>query len=134
MAKRDAEMTVGFHILQNHPSGTAFTKLRQEVLGGLVVWELDIGGHCKPSVDEPLTSGPTCAERPTTRLVLSESGEAKRRSSIGFRRKALNGATYFEIDDVSDPAETRGLITNGIRSLPPVTLGRGKNRSFIDTW
>jgi hypothetical protein len=22
--------------------------LRQEVLGGLVVWELDIGGHCRP--------------------------------------------------------------------------------------
>jgi hypothetical protein len=24
--------------------------LRQEVLGGLVVWELDIGGHCKPAL------------------------------------------------------------------------------------
>jgi acetyl-CoA carboxylase carboxyltransferase component len=48
--------------------------------------------------------------------------------------KALNVATYFEIDDVIDPAETRGLITNGIRSLPPVPFGRGKKRSFIDTW
>ena len=45
MAKRDAVVTVGFQILQNHPSGTAITKLRQEVLGGLVVWELEIGGH-----------------------------------------------------------------------------------------
>lgn len=48
MAKRDAVVTVGFQILQNHPSRTAITKLRQEVLGGLVVWELDIGGHCRP--------------------------------------------------------------------------------------
>jgi hypothetical protein len=29
--------------------------LRQEVLGGFVVWELNIGGHCKPFVDKPLT-------------------------------------------------------------------------------
>jgi hypothetical protein len=50
MAKGDAEMAVRFHILQNHPSGTAFTELLQEVLGGLVVWELDIGGHCKPAL------------------------------------------------------------------------------------
>src|ERR1039458_4442682 len=55
MAKRDAVVTVGFQILQNHPSGTAITKLLQEVLGGLVVWELDFGGHCKPSVDNPVT-------------------------------------------------------------------------------
>ena len=48
--------------------------------------------------------------------------------------KALSVATYFEIDDVIDPTETRALIVNGIRSIPPVPLKRGKNRSFIDTW
>ena len=48
--------------------------------------------------------------------------------------KALNVATYFEIDDVIDPAETRGLISNGIRGVPPVPLGPGKRRSYIDTW
>ncbi len=48
--------------------------------------------------------------------------------------KALNVATYFEIDDVIDPAETRGLISNGIRCVPPVPSGRGKRRSYIDTW
>jgi acetyl-CoA carboxylase carboxyltransferase component len=47
--------------------------------------------------------------------------------------KALNVATYFEIDDVIDPAETRRLIVNGIRSVPPPP-GHGKRRSFIDTW
>ena len=57
-----------------------------------------------------------------TRLVLSERGGVKRGSSIGFRRKAFNVATYFEIEDVIDPAETRGLITNGIRSLASVIL------------
>jgi acetyl-CoA carboxylase carboxyltransferase component len=50
------------------------------------------------------------------------------------RGKALNVATYFEIDDVIDPSETRGQIINGIRSLPPVPFDRGKIRSFIDTW
>jgi acetyl-CoA carboxylase carboxyltransferase component len=48
--------------------------------------------------------------------------------------KALNVATYFEIDDVIDPAETRRLIVNGIRSVPPVPPVQGKRRSFIDTW
>jgi acetyl-CoA carboxylase carboxyltransferase component len=48
--------------------------------------------------------------------------------------KALNVATYFEVDDVIDPAETRGLISNGIRSVPPGPVGREKKRSFIDTW
>jgi acetyl-CoA carboxylase carboxyltransferase component len=48
--------------------------------------------------------------------------------------KALNVATYFEIDDVIDPAETRGLIANGLRSLPPVPPDRAQKRAFIDTW
>ena len=48
--------------------------------------------------------------------------------------KALNVATYFEIDDVIDPAETRGLIANGLRSLPPVPADRGQRRAFVDTW
>jgi acetyl-CoA carboxylase carboxyltransferase component len=48
--------------------------------------------------------------------------------------KALNVATYFEIDDVIDPAETRRLISNGLRGLPPAPPGQGKKRSFIDTW
>jgi acetyl-CoA carboxylase carboxyltransferase component len=48
--------------------------------------------------------------------------------------KALNVATYFEIDDVIDPAETRRLIANGMRSLPPAPLAQGERRAFIDTW
>ncbi|MGP0028900.1 MAG: carboxyl transferase domain-containing protein [Acidimicrobiales bacterium] len=50
------------------------------------------------------------------------------------RGKALNVATYSEIDDVIDPAETRGLITNSLRNTPPMPLSRNTKRSFIDTW
>ena len=47
--------------------------------------------------------------------------------------KALNAAALFEIDDVIDPAETRGLIAatltaaTGRADLPPP-------RRFVDTW
>jgi acetyl-CoA carboxylase carboxyltransferase component len=49
--------------------------------------------------------------------------------------KALNTATYFEIDDVIDPAESRAWITaalrmgGGPRERPP-----GKRRPCVDTW
>ena len=47
--------------------------------------------------------------------------------------KALNAAQIFEIDDVIDPAETRGLIAATLAAagargeLPPL-------RRFVDTW
>ena len=34
--------------------------------------------------------------------------------------EALNMAAHFEIDDVIDPADTRALIVNTLRSAPPV--------------
>jgi acetyl-CoA carboxylase carboxyltransferase component len=47
--------------------------------------------------------------------------------------KALNAATLFELDDVIDPAETRGLIAATLaaaeRSSPPTDGHR-----FVDTW
>ena len=47
--------------------------------------------------------------------------------------KALNAAALFEIDDVIDPAETRGLIaatlaTAAAHAPPP------NGRRFVDTW
>jgi methylmalonyl-CoA carboxyltransferase large subunit len=47
--------------------------------------------------------------------------------------KALNAAVLFEIDDVIDPAETRGLITATLAAAasherPP------SGRRFVDTW
>ena len=48
--------------------------------------------------------------------------------------KALNTATYFEIDDVIDPMESRRRIVNALRAAPPVPHRDGKKRPFIDTW
>jgi acetyl-CoA carboxylase carboxyltransferase component len=47
--------------------------------------------------------------------------------------KALNAAVLFEIDDVIDPADTRGLIAatlvaNASREQPP------RGQRFVDTW
>jgi acetyl-CoA carboxylase carboxyltransferase component len=47
--------------------------------------------------------------------------------------KALNAATLFEIDDVIDPAETRGLIASTLRAAAqPAEPTRGHR--FVDTW
>jgi len=48
--------------------------------------------------------------------------------------KALNMATHFEIDDVIDPAESRALIVNTLRSVPQPERRRSKKRPSIDTW
>jgi acetyl-CoA carboxylase carboxyltransferase component len=48
--------------------------------------------------------------------------------------KALNTASYFEIDDVIDPAETRRWISAILTSAPPAPLRAGKKRPNIDTW
>ena len=46
--------------------------------------------------------------------------------------KALNAATLFELDDVIDPAETRGAITATLRAAGPAP-DRPPHR-FVDTW
>lgn len=49
--------------------------------------------------------------------------------------KSVNVASYFEIDNVIDPAETRFWLSQGLKSIPPsnrsalVTPGK-----FLDTW
>ena len=44
--------------------------------------------------------------------------------------RAVNAAALFELDDVIDPAETRGLIA-GTLAAAPVAESRGR---FVDTW
>jgi hypothetical protein len=49
----------------------------------------------------------------------------------GDQPEALNAATIFELDDVVDPAQTRGLIGSTLAAAaPPAGPGRG----FVDTW
>ena len=46
--------------------------------------------------------------------------------------RALNAAQIFEIDDVIDPAETRGLIARTLAAAGPVDARHGHR--FVDTW
>ncbi|MGD9704701.1 MAG: carboxyl transferase domain-containing protein [Acidimicrobiia bacterium] len=48
--------------------------------------------------------------------------------------KALSSASYFEIDDVIDPADSRFWISRALRSVPPAPPRTGKKRPSIDTW
>ena len=48
--------------------------------------------------------------------------------------RAVNGAQYFGIDDVIDPAESRSWIVAGMRSLPPEVPSEQPRRSYIDAW
>jgi acetyl/propionyl-CoA carboxylase alpha subunit/acetyl-CoA carboxylase carboxyltransferase component len=48
--------------------------------------------------------------------------------------KALNMASYMEIDEVIDPLETRHWLMQGLRSIPASIPKEGKRHPFIDTW
>jgi acetyl-CoA carboxylase carboxyltransferase component len=48
--------------------------------------------------------------------------------------KAVNTATYVEIDDVIDPADSRRWITTALDAAPPPPARTGKKRPNIDTW
>ncbi len=48
--------------------------------------------------------------------------------------KALNMASFLEIDGVIDPLETRHWVMRGLKSVPPQKPDAPKGRSFIDTW
>jgi acetyl-CoA carboxylase carboxyltransferase component len=47
--------------------------------------------------------------------------------------KAINMASYMEIDSVIDPAETRKWIMRGLKSAGDYTA-RDSGQSFIDAW
>lgn len=48
--------------------------------------------------------------------------------------KALNMASYMEIDAVIDPLDTRKWILRGLKSTPQSSDQTRKKHSFIDTW
>ncbi len=49
------------------------------------------------------------------------------------RGKAINVASYLEIDSVIDPADTRQWIMQGFRSVP-VERTSGEGHAFVDPW
>lgn len=48
--------------------------------------------------------------------------------------RAVSVASYFEIDDVIDPADTRHWLSTLLKSVPAPRPGDPKRRSNIDTW
>ncbi|WP_395506098.1 carboxyl transferase domain-containing protein [Ectopseudomonas hydrolytica] len=48
--------------------------------------------------------------------------------------KALNMASYLEIDAVIDPADSRAWLLRGLNAAPRPPRRDGKKRPFIDTW
>ena len=48
--------------------------------------------------------------------------------------KAINSASYFEIDDVIDPADSRRWIVAALDAAPKPPARTGKKRPNIDTW
>lgn len=48
--------------------------------------------------------------------------------------KALNMASYLEIDAVIDPADSRAWLLRGLAAVPRPPRRDGKKRPFIDTW
>ena len=48
--------------------------------------------------------------------------------------KAVSFASYFEIDDVIDPAASRRWLVRGLESVPPPAPRSGKKRPHVDSW
>ena len=61
--------------------------------------------------------------------------EFERRVAEAYERaKAVNAVAGGGIDDVIDPADTRGWIAASMRRLPPPPPRSGKKRPYVDTW
>ena len=50
------------------------------------------------------------------------------------RGKALSTATYFEVDEVIDPADSRRWVSTGLLDAPRRPRHAHKRRPSIDTW
>ena len=69
-------------------------------------------------------------EDPQERLTAYEEKVAE----MYERGKAISIATYFELDEVIDPADTRQRVISALKSVPPPLPRVGKKRNNIDTW
>ena len=69
-------------------------------------------------------------EDPAERIAYYEEMVAK----LYENGKAVSTATFFELDDVIDPAETRTWISMALKSAPEPVARHGKKRPMVDTW
>ncbi len=69
-------------------------------------------------------------EDPEERIAYYEEMVAK----LYENGKAVSTATFFELDDVIDPAETRTWISMALKSAPEPVARHGKKRPMVDTW
>ena len=54
-------------------------------------------------------------------------------AAVREQSTALNMASYFEVDDVIDPAETRAKIVEALAAAPPPETA-GRRRTMVDSW
>jgi acetyl-CoA carboxylase carboxyltransferase component len=57
-------------------------------------------------------------------------------AAVRAQSTALNAATYFELDDVIDPADTRARLvaTLAATPVPPPDPATGRRRTMVDAW
>jgi acetyl-CoA carboxylase carboxyltransferase component len=57
-------------------------------------------------------------------------------AAVRAQSTALNAATYFELDDVIDPADTRLRLTQTLAAtpVPPPDPVTGRRRTMVDAW
>ena len=89
-----------------------------------------------PRPDGPRGSRPPGLRKELEKIADDDEREERVRQATAAAQenaKALNAAVLFEIDDVIDPADTRGLIAATLtaaaaRNEPPHA------QRFVDTW
>ena len=57
-------------------------------------------------------------------------------AAVRANSSALNAATYFELDDVIDPADTRARLVQTLAATPvsPPDPATGRRRTMVDAW
>ncbi len=57
-------------------------------------------------------------------------------AAVRAQSTALNAATYFELDDVIDPADTRARLVQTLQAtpVPPPDPLTGRRRTMVDAW
>ena len=73
--------------------------------------------------------------------AIADEGEREQRvkdlvAAVRANSSALNAATYFELDDVIDPADTRARLAQTLAAvrIPPPDPATGRRRTLVDAW